>query len=424
MALALFLIFFIAALVGVPIAISLLVATAVPLYIYTDMPMSLIVQRIFTSMNSFSLMAVPLFILSGALLEKGGVSKRLINFANALVGFFPGGLAIVCFVASAFFGAISGSATATVAAIGGIVVPALIKEGYSVRFSLATAASAGYLGIIIPPSIPMVTYSLATGCSVSDLFTSGFIPGVLLTVLMSVYAIIYGKKHVPITHKFSLRNLWTSFKEAIWAILMPVIILGGIYGGIFTATEAAAVACLYGFIVGLLVYRELKLKDILDIFKQSTITSSMIMFIVVAAAAFGWLMTWANIPNEIANFIISVSPNKVGFLLLVTVLLLFVGVFMDTNAAILILGPIFAVVLPTYGISPVHFGIVMIVNLAIGLLTPPVGVNLYVAAGILNVKAGEVINRHLLCYMLLSLAGLLAMIFIPDIVMFLPNLLK
>lgn len=421
---ALFISFFLLALINVPIAISLMAATAIPLIAFTDLPITVVVQRYFYSMNSFSLMSIPFFVLAGGFLSEGGVSRRLVALAKSLVGWMPGGLAVVCFLASAFFGAISGSATATVVAIGAIMVPALLDAGYDLKFSLATVASAGYLGIIIPPSIPMVTYGLATGVSVGELFMCGFIPGFILVIFMSVYAVYYGKKNIPARQKFSTRVFLHALKDSIWALGMPIIILGGIYSGIFTPTESAAVACIYGIAVGLFIYRELTWKMIYNIFKKSVISSATIMFIVAAAGAFGWLMTWANLPTLIGNWIVSISPNRFVFLLLVNILLLFVGVFMDTNAAILILAPIFLPVLSIYGINELAFGIVMIVNLAIGLLTPPLGLNLYVAAGLKDVKPDIVINRHLLMYILLSIAALMIFTYVPDIVTFLPNLLK
>ena len=421
---SLFAVFFILALINVPIAISLMAATAVPLLAFTDLNIIVVIQRYFYSLDSFPLMSIPFFILAGGFLSEGGVSRRLVNLATAIVGGLPGGLAVVCFLASAFFGAISGSATATVAAIGAIMVPALLEAGYDMKFSLATIASAGYLGIIIPPSIPMITFGLATGASVSDLFMCGFIPGLILTAFMSVYAVYYGKKHIPVTQRFELKRFLTAFREALWALGMPVIILGGIYSGVFTPTESAAVACVYGIIVGMFVYRELNPRGLFEIFRKSMVSSSMVLFIVASASAFGWLMTWANIPAQIASFILAISPNSIVFLLLVNVLLLFVGIFMDTNAAILILAPIFLTVLRAYNVDILAFGIVMIVNLAIGLLTPPLGLNLYVAAGLKNVKPDVVINRHLFMYILLSIMALLLFTYVPSVVTFLPRLIR
>jgi len=421
---SLFAVFFTLALINVPIAISLMAATAVPLITFTDLNPIVVIQRYFYSLDSFPLMSIPFFILAGGFLSEGGVSRRLVALATAMVGWMPGGLAVVCFLASAFFGAISGSATATVAAIGSIMVPALLKAGYDLKFSLATVASAGYLGIIIPPSIPMVTYGLATGASVGDLFMCGFIPGIILTASMSIYAVYYGKKHIPVTVHFEMARFWEALRESLWALGMPFIILGGIYSGIFTPTESAAVACIYGIVVGMCIYKELRLAQLFEIFRKSMVSSAMILFIVSSAAAFGWLMTWANIPAQIASFILEVSPNSIVFLLLVNVLLLFVGIFMDTNAAILILAPIFIPILKTYNIDILAFGIVMIVNLAIGLLTPPLGLNLYVAAGLKNVKPDVVINRHLFMYIILSIMALMLFTYVPSISTFLPNLIR
>lgn len=252
MAASLFFLFLAAVMIGIPICFSLMLSATVSLFAFSATPAVFTVQKIFTSLDSFSMMAIPFFMIAGGLFDKGGVSKRLVRFANALVGWLPGGLAIVTFVASAFFGAISGSASATVAAIGSIMIPYLLEEGYSLKFSLSTVACAGFLGIIIPPSIPMVIYSIAASASVGDVFTGGFIPGFMLVAGMSVYALIYGKKHVAKTRKFDPHEVWSSFTGAIWALLMPLIILGGIYGGIFTPTEAAGVACVYGLFVDLL----------------------------------------------------------------------------------------------------------------------------------------------------------------------------
>lgn len=425
MTLPLFGIFFGLAFLGIPIAIALLLAAGIPLVIYTETPITVLVQRLFVSMDSFSLMALPFFMIAGGLLSEGGVSSRIVKFANSIVGSFHGGLAIVAFVASAIFGAISGSATATVVAMGSILVPAMIKEGYGVKFSLAAIASAGYLGTIIPPSIPMITYGVTTGASIGDLFTGGIIPGILLAGIMSIYAYFYGKKHIKTTYKFSLRQVWVSFKDAIWALLMPVIIIGGIYSGIFTPTEAAAVSCLYGVIVGFSVYKELDLKKFYNIMRGSVINASMIMFIVGAASAFGFVMTQARIPYIMSEFITSLTDNKFVFLLLVTILLLIMGTFLETNAAILIIAPIFLPMFATFGIDPVHFGILMVVNLSIGMVTPPLGVNLFVATKLVEgATVKDVINKHLFILIGLSLIGLLLVTYIPQISLFLPNLFK
>ncbi|MCU9614883.1 TRAP transporter large permease [Caldibacillus lycopersici] len=423
MALPLFGIFFLTAFIGLPIAVALLLAAGVPLFLFTDTPLMVIIQRLWVSLDSFSLMALPFFMIAGGILEKGGVSKRIVDFANSIVGGFHGGLAIVAFVASAFFGAISGSSTATVVAMGSIIVPAMIREGYDVKFSITTIAAAGYLGTVIPPSIPMVTYGVTTGASIGDLFSGGIMTGLLLTGLMSVYAYLYGKKHMKVTYKFSIKEVWRTFKNAIWALIMPLIILGGIYSGVFTPTESAAVACLYGLIVGFFVYKELSWKKVNQILKESVVNASMIMFIVGAASAFGFVMTKAQIPLQMSEFIISLTDSAIILLFLVNILFLILGTFMETNAAILIVAPIFMPIIEQYGIDPVHFGVLMVVNLSIGMVTPPLGVNLFVAAKLIDgVSVSDILNKYLFRYIGFSLIGLLIITYWEDFVLFLPKL--
>ncbi len=422
----LFGIFFSFMAIGVPIAVCLAAASIAALS-FLGTPLLVIPQKFFTSIgDAYSLMAIPFFMIAGGLLDKGGVSKRLVDLANALVGWMPGGLAIVVFLASAFFGAISGSSAATVAAIGAIMAPALIKEGYSERFALATVASAGFLGIIVPPSIPMVIYGLASGTPIGDVFLGGFIPGFLLAGGMSVYSFVYGKTVMRNAARppFDPGRLWAAAKEAVWAILMPLIVLGGIYGGVFTPTEAAAVACAYGLAVGLLIYRELNLRLLGLILRQAISSSCMIMFIVASATVFGLVMTREQIPTMIASLIVETAGNKYMFFLLVTILLLIVGTFMDTVPAVMILSPILVPVLKQYAISPVAFGVIIIVNLGIGLVTPPVGLNLYVAASLRKTSIETVVNRHLVIYILLALAMLVIFMLVPEIITFLPDLTK
>ncbi len=419
----LFLIFVILLIIGVPVAVSLTFSAFIYLLGFSNVPILVVAQKFFTAADSYSLMAIPFFIIAGGLLEKGGVAKRLVDMFNAILGWIPGGLAIAAFIASAFFGAISGSSAATVAAIGSIIVPIMIKEGYPQKFALATVASAGFLGIIIPPSIPMVIYGMALGISVTDVFLGGVIPGIILSVGMAIYSVIYGFKHKSeiVIHKFSLRNLWLTFKDAIWALLMPVIILGGIYGGIFTATEAAAVAILYGFLVGKFIYHELDFKTVKEIMVGSVKTSCQIMFIVCAATVFAFVLTRENVTSNLASAIIDIAGSKLTFWILVTLLLLFVGCVMDTVPAVMILGPLFAPVLSNYGISPVAFGVVMIINLGIGLCTPPVGLNLYVAAGLRKTGIEAVVNKHLFCYLGLALLFLILFMAVPEIITYLPS---
>ena len=359
-------------------------------------------------------------------MERGGISKRLINLANLLLGNMYGGLAIVLIIVSAFFGALTGSSAATVVAIGGIMIPSMIKQGYDERFTLATSASSGYLGCIIPPSIPMITYGVATGVSIGAMFMAGIVPGILLARGMCVYALYEGKKRNYKMHsgRASLKEIGGAFREAVWALFMPVIILGGIYGGIFTPTEASCVALFYGLIVGIFVYKELKISDLPGMIKQAMVNAAMVMFIIAGATAFGYLMTRGAIPTKIASAIINLTDNRIVFLLIVNVVLLIMGTFMETNAAIMITAPIFLPIVQALGIDLVHFGMIMIVNLAIGQITPPLGVNLFVAAGIHGGSIEKVVNKHLIWYLLISILILLLITYIPGISLTLPGFLK
>lgn len=421
----LFLSFFILLILGIPIALCLVASSILALYV-SGANLVVVVQKLFTAMDSYSLMAIPFFMIAGGLLAEGGVSKRLTDFAKSLVGWLPGGIAIVVFLSSAFFGAISGSSAATVAAIGSIMLPAMLEDGYPLKFSLATIATGGFLGIIVPPSIPMVIYGMAAGASVSEVFMGGFLPGFMLAGGMSIYSVIWAMRNKDIikSHKFSLKNVWITFKSAIFALIMPLIVLGGIYGGIFTPTEAACVAVFYGLFVRLFVYKELNFKIIVSILRSSIITTGVLLFVIAAATAFGLVLTRENVPQTVAHMITSFAANRFTFWMLVTVMLLIVGTFMDTCPAVMILTPIFAPALAAYNINPVVFGVVMIINLGIGLCTPPVGLNLYVAAGLKKTTIENVVGRHLLWYLFAALAVLILLMSVPQIIMFIPNLMK
>ena len=423
---SIFIVFIIAIVIGCPIAIAMFLAGAIPSQLFTNIAAPSLAQKMFVSVDSFTLLAIPLYILAGVLMDRGGVSKRLVNFAKSLFGWLPGSLAIVTFFASAFFGAISGSNSATVAAIGSIMIPAMLESGYPLPFALSTVASAGFLGVIIPPSIPMVLYAISAGSvSIGDLFMGGFFPGVILASGMSIYAFMYGRKHLPDkVIPFSLKNVFTAFFNAVGALGMPIIILGGIYTGVFTPTEAAAVACVYGFIISVFVYRELKINQLMDALRKGSLTTCVVMFIVATAMVLSYVLTLEQVPNQVAGWIMSVSSNPSVFWILITILLLFVGTFMDTAPAIMVLAPMFAPIIALYGLNSVHFGVVMTVNLAIGMVTPPVGLNLYVAASLVNAKVDTVINRHLFIYIGLAILCMLLFIVFPNIILFLPNVLK
>ena len=420
------------------ISLIVLIATGLPLayalggsaflaIASSDLPNILTVQRFFTGTDSFTLMAIPFFMISGDLMSKGGVSSRLINLCSVFLRKLPGGLAIVAIVACTFFGAISGSAPATAAAIGGIMIPVMLENKYASDFSMSTIASAGYLGVIIPPSITMVTYGVAAGASIGDMFMAGIFPGILLCLGMSIYAFLVGKKKHYVMEdqqKLSTKEIAKTVLKAVPALLMPVIILGGIYGGIFTPTEAGCVSVVYGLIVGFFVYKELKLSDLPEIFRSSALSASMILLIIGCASTFGNIITREMIPNKVATMIIGISDNKIIFLILVNVLLLIVGCFMETNTAIMIIAPILLPVATALGINTIHFGIIMVINLAIGLLTPPLGMNLYVATGITKKKVSDILGKYLLGYILISIFILMLITYIPAISTFLPSVVS
>lgn len=408
--------FIVLALMGVPIAIVLGMSSLISLWFGSTLPLAIIAQRMFTAADSFPLLAIPLFMISGALMDNGGISRRLINLTNNLVGGITGGLAHVSILTCMFFAAISGSGPATVAAIGGIMIPYMVKAGYDAGFAAAIMALSGAIGIIIPPSIPMVTYGTMSNVSIGKLFTAGFGPGIVvgLSLMITAYFISKKKGYGGRAEPFSWGNLWKSFKEAFWAILMPFIILGGIYGGIFTPTEAAAVAVVYGFVVGLFIYKELKVKDIPKILLDAASTTAMIMLIIAAAQVFGWIMTSERIPDEIARGILGISNNKYVILMIINIMLLVVGTFMETNAALIILVPILLPIVTQLGVDPIHFGIIMIVNLAIGMSTPPLGVNLFVASGISNINLERII-KSIVPLLIANIIALLLITYIPAI---------
>ncbi len=415
--------FFIPVIIGIPIAYSLILGSLIPLAILTNINLVAVAQKLFVGVDLFAFMAIPLFIFCGGLLEKSGVSRRLCDFVNSLVGWLPGGVAIVAFFTCMFFGAISGSATATVLAIGSIMVPIIIDQKYDEKFALAVIAVGGILGSIIPPSIPMVVYGMNAGVDIGAMFLGGIGPGVLLTVLFSVYAYIHGKKH-PTTHTpFVPKTVVKTFFSAIWGLLMPLIILGGIYGGIFTPTEAAAVASVYGMIVGFLIYRELNLKNFYQCIKDSVVSSAMIMLIVAAATAFSYVLTRQQIPNQLAVMLTSVTDSHAVFMMIVIVILLIMGCFMETCASILIVTPMVLPICHALHINMVAFGVIMVVTLAIGFVTPPFGLNLYVAARLRQTSVETVINKHLAILIGIAIGLVLLITFVPQIVMFIPNLL-
>jgi len=410
-------------LLSVPIAVSLGIASTVALLISGKVSASYVPQGLVTSIDSFPLMAVPFFILAGDLMGQGGLSKRLINVGHLFFGRYTGGMAIIAVVTCIFFAAISGSGPATVAAVGAILLPAMARDGYKPGFSAGLVACSGSLGVIIPPSIPMVIYATSANVSVSKMFMGGVIPGLLIGVSLMAYAWWQSRRdgQKPNPQRFTWKEKRAVLNDAKWALIVPVIILGGIYGGVFTPTEAAAVGVVYGFFVGAFVYRELKLADIYKVFAGSALTSATIMLIVGTATIFGRALAIEGVPVMLAKSITSHVDQAWLLLLAINVILLIVGTFMETIAAIIILTPILLPLVKALGVSPEHFGIVMIVNLAIGMITPPVGVNLFVASRVSGHPLEKVVVGAL-TPMFVMIVLLLLITYVPALSLALPAL--
>lgn len=401
---------------AVPIAVILGIVSIAGLW-QSGIPPIAAMQSALESLDSFSLMAVPFYILAGNIMRAGGISDRLVALANAMVGWFKGGLGAAVVLTCMFFATISGSSSATTAAVGGITIPAMTRKGYPRNFSAATVAASGELGAIIPPSLPMIVYALVMGISTADLFIAGILPGLLiglsLMLVVVVTARIRGFDDVPmITRKEWSKTMWHAFWHAGPALVMPVIILGGIYSGAFTPTEAAVVATVAGFLISILVYRQMSFSDVVATFRQSALTSAGLLLIVASASAFGFFLTINMVPQTVGGWISQIAGSAIMFLLIINILLLVVGMFMETLAAIIVVGPILAPVAQSYGIDPVHFGLLMIVNLATGMVTPPVGVNLFVACEIAGLRIDQII-RPLLLFLGILVIDILLITYLP-----------
>ncbi|MDY0228041.1 MAG: TRAP transporter large permease subunit [Desulfomicrobium apsheronum] len=416
---ALFGYFVVLCLLGVPIAISLGLSTLATVICADTLPIQYLAQTAFTSIDSFPIMAIPFFIAAGVFMGAGGLSQRLLSLADEMLGGLYGGMALVTVATCMFFGAISGSGPATVAAIGALTVPAMVERGYDKYFAGALVAAAGAIGVMIPPSNPFVVYGISAQVSIGDLFLGGIVPGVLTGLVLMGYAYFFSKArnwHGEVRER-SVKTLGKAFWNAKWALMVPVIVLGGIYGGLMTPTEAAAVAAFYGLIVGVFVYREIGFKKLFNCCVEATETSATIIVLMAMATLFGNIMTIEDVPGTIARAILSVTESKLVILLLINVLLLIVGIFMEALAAIVILTPILLPVVTGVGVSPLHFGIIMVVNLAIGFITPPVGVNLFVASGISKAKLSE-LSKSVIPMILLMIVVLLIITYIPEVPLF------
>lgn len=408
---------------SIPVAVSIALAAIFGITFFSNLPLLIVPQKMFTGLDSFPLMAVPFFILAGNLMMRGGISHRLVEFAKALVGGMQGGLASTCVVTCMIFAAISGSSIATTFAIGSILIPAMVRHGYPVKMAATIQASSAGLGVIIPPSVPLILFAVSTETSITQLFLAGFGPGVLVAaaLLLMVQAWCRLKGYGTDDRAESL-PLARSFVSAIWALLMPVIVLGGIYGGIFTPTEAAAVAVVYALVLGLVVYREMRPSELPNILRDSAMNSGAVMMIIAAASLFSFLVSVSGMPNAIGNWAEGTFTSGWTFLLAINVLLLFVGMFIETSAAILVLAPILTPVAISFGIDPVHFGVVIVVNLALGMFTPPLGVNLFAASAVAEVPVQQLFGA-LIVPVLTVVAALLLTTFVPEVALFFPSLL-
>ncbi|KOY82312.1 TRAP transporter large permease [Lysinibacillus macroides] len=410
-------------LLGIPIAYVLGMTTIIYIFATDNLGLVLTVpQRLYSGMENYGLLAIPLFMLAGELMNSGGITKRLVNVAKTFFGHYRGGLAYVNVIANTMLAAIIGSATAQIAMMSRTMVPEMEKAGYSKPFSTATTAAAGLLGPIIPPSMMFIIYGVGSGASIGDMFMAGVIPGLLLSSsFICIIAVIGMKTQWPVQKKAPFKEMISSLIKVLPALSVPIIIIAGILSGVFTATEAAAIACVVAIIVGALIYRELKISSIPGVLVQTVITTAVITILIAMANIFGWMLSFEQVPQQIAAWMVSLSDSPIVFLLLVNIFLLLVGMFMDGIAALIILVPIFMPLLPMYNVDPIHFGIIICINLTIGLLTPPVGSGLFIASSITKVSIGELV-KSLWPFLTIALIVLLLLTYIPALSLWLPGL--
>jgi C4-dicarboxylate transporter DctM subunit len=407
--------------VGTPLAFTLGISALAALIAQGDVPLAVVTQRMFVAVDSFSLLAIPFFILAGELMNSGGITQRLVDFADKLVGHIVGGLSHVVVVTNMIMAGISGSAAADAAATGAILIPTMIRRGYSPSFAGAISAAASTIGPIIPPSIPMVVYGSIANVSIGRLFLGGVIPGVAMGIfLMGVAYVISTRRGYPREPRADLAQIWHSFYSSFWAMVMPLIILGGILGGIFTPTEAAVIAVVYAYLVGAFVYRELKTRELPKIFMNAAVSTAVVMLIIATANVLGWVLSYQRIPEMMTTFFFSISREPWAILLMVNIVLLILGCFMNPTAIIIVMVPFFMPLITKLGIDPVHFGIIVTVNTAIGQLTPPVGVCMFISCGIAKITIAE-FTRECAIFIGALIVVLALVTYLPSAVMLLPD---
>lgn len=409
---------------SIPVFIAMAAAGFIALALSTSIPLEVVAQRMFSGIDTFSLIAVPFFILSANIMKGGGMSRRIINVADKIVGHFTGGLAIATVISCMFFGALSGSSPATVIAIGGLLLPELINAGYGEEFSLGLITATPAIAVIIPPSIGMIVYGTVTGVSIGDLFIGGVGPGIVWGLVTMVYCYVYAKKNkVPVKKRATFKEFLVAIKEGGWALGVPIIIIGGIYGGIFTPTESAVVAAIYAIIISLFVYKEIGFKDLMKEAIDAAIGTAQIMVLLAAASVFSWILTREQVPQALANTFVGITNSKIVILLMFNIVMLIAGMFIDAASFQTILSPLFLPIALNYGIDPVHLGIIMVVTGAIGMATPPFGLNLFVATS-LSKKPLSTIIKGVLPFIILFLIALVITTYVPQITLFLVNSMK
>lgn len=408
----------------VPVFMCLFFTAVLGFVLFTDLPLLLLAQTLFRSLDNFALVVVLFFILCGNIMTTGSIVEKLVKMANALVSWLPGGLGMAGVLACGLFGAISGSTVATVVALGGFMIPALIEKGYPTNYAVGVMTTSGNLGVIIPPSISMILYCMISNVSLEGLFLSGFVPGILIIFLTSLYTYLLFVRNPTVVRQPvpSLRETFAIFKEGFWSLMLPVIIFGGIFSGVFTANEAAVVACVYALFVELLIHRSMKLSQVKQVTVSSAVTSATLLIIVAGASCFGRLLTLENIPGKITEAVLGTIQSPYVFLFAMNLLLMVVGMFMDIISATLVLGPVFLPMLASFNVDPMHFGLLMTVNLAIGYCTPPMGVSLYISGAMVN-KDLIYVSKACLPFLGIQIAVLLVITYVPSLVLWLPRVM-